>query len=297
MSAGSDGWDYNDDYRLYDVVLDANNVAAYGFYHISNQAKNVGAFYNCRFTNATDSGIYMGGYNACNLYNCEADNNTNYGFRPPGSNRGNSNWYNCSLHDNGSGVWLGNATYFYSCKIYNNTNYGFFGVDRYAYENIIHNCSIYGNGSHGLYINNSSNDADKIAANKFINNTFIGNGGYGIKSNAILGINYLSYGNLFDQNTSGPYDFTGVSYEAYPNQEIIAPADFDLSTGQFNYSSNTTNSRIPWGGAIGSVSREDFSITTSGSLTFATGDVGTTVVVSGKSFQKISNSPIVWNVI
>ena len=40
-----------------------------------------------------------------------------------------------------------------------------------------------------------------------------------------------------------------------------------------------------------------FTVTTSGSLSLGTGDVGTTVVVSGKSFQKVSNSPIVWNVI
>ena len=37
-----------------------------------------------------------------------------------------------------------------------------------------------------------------------------------------------------------------------------------------------------------------FSRTTSGSLTFATGDVGDTVTVSGRSFQKISDNPIAW---
>jgi hypothetical protein len=41
----------------------------------------------------------------------------------------------------------------------------------------------------------------------------------------------------------------------------------------------------------------EFSETISGSLSLGTGDVGDTVTVSGKSFQKISNSPIVWNVI
>lgn len=37
-----------------------------------------------------------------------------------------------------------------------------------------------------------------------------------------------------------------------------------------------------------------FSQTTSGSLSFATGDVGDVVAVSGRSFQKISDNPIAW---
>ena len=51
---------------------------------------------------------------------------------------------------------------------------------------------------------------------------------------------------------------------------------------------------FPFGGAPGSVSREGFSVTNSGSLSLGTGDVGDVVDVSGNSFQLIQENPRVW---
>ena len=300
MSGGNDGNAYSDDYRCYDIIFDANDVAAYGYYNAVSAAANVN-FWNCRFTNATTSGARHSGYNYHTFFGCEFDNNTSYGWHANGVNRGNSVHRNCSYHDNGTGLYVGNNVKLFNCRIYDNTNYGIQGVSRYNSSFEMTSCVIYNNGSHGYYVNNSSAAA---SGNVFTNTVIVNNGGYGIQSNTTeIGSGMKILGCIVKNNTSGQYNFTSVTFPPsgakslqFTDANVTIP-DFDAATGKFNYSSEAVDAMFPFGGAPGAVSREDFSTTISGSLTFATGDVGTTVVVSGKSFQKISNSPIIWNVI
>ena len=301
MSGGNDGNDYSDDYRWYDVVFDANNSADYGYYHNMNAAANA-HFWNCRFTGAKlQSGAQNAGYNITQYYGCEFDNNNAFGWRLSGGNRGYSYHTNCSYHDNGSGALGGNGVSMWNCRIYDNTNYGVQGNSRYNNSFYMYTCVIYNNGSHGYYVDNSS---DASSDNIFTNTVIVNNGGYGIQSNTTeINSGMKILGCIVKNNTSGQYNFTSVTFPPpdslglqFTDADVTIP-DFDAATGKFNYSSEAVDAQFPFGGAPGAVSREGFSTTISGSLTFATGDVGTTVVVSGKSFQKISNSPIVWNVI
>ena len=300
MSGGNDGNDYTDDYRFYDIIFDANDVADYGYYHNLNAA-GTAYFWNCRFTNALNSGAMNGGYISSQYYGCEFDNNVQFGWRPTGGNRGQSYHDNCSYHDNGTGLEGGNGIGMLNCRIYDNTNYGIKGVDRYNNSFNMYSCVIYNNGSHGYYVNNSGAMG---SSNRFMNNVIVDNGGYGIQSNTTSLDNYVRYaGNIVKNNTSGQYNFTAVTFPPpgskslnYTEADVTIP-DFDSATGKFNYSSEAVDAMFPFGGAPGAVSREGFSTTISGSLSLGTGDVGDTVTVSGKSFQKISNSPIVWNVI
>ena len=303
MSGGNDGNAYSDDYRCYDIIFDANDVAAYGYYHALSAAANVN-FWNCRFTNATTSGARHSGYNLHQFFGCEFDNNTSYGWHANGVNRGNSTHMNCSYHDNGTGLYAGNNVDLFNCRIYDNTNYGIEAISRYNTSFEMTSCVVYNNGSHGYYVNNSS---DASSGNVFTNTVIVNNGGYGIQSNttelisgdSVGGMNV--YGCIVKNNTSGQYNFTAVTYPPPDSFGLqftdanVTNANFDSATGKYNYNSEAVDAAFPFAGAPGGVAREGFSITTSGSLSFATGDVGDVVVVSGRSFQKVSNSPIVWN--
>ena len=189
----------------------------------------------------------------------------------------------------------------WNCRIYTNTNYGVQGNSRYNNSFNMYSCVIYNNGSHGYYVNNSS---DAGSSNRFINNVIVDNGGYGIESNTTSLDNSVRYaGNIVKNNTSGQYNFTSVTFPPSGAKSLeltdadVTISDLDSATGKFNYSSEAVDAQFPFGGAPGAVSREGFSTTISGSLSLGTGDVGDVVTVSGTEFQKVSNSPIVWNVI
>jgi hypothetical protein len=300
MSGGNDGNAYSDDYRCYDIIFDANDVAAYGYYHALSAAANVN-FWNCRFTNATTSGARHSAYNSHTFFGCEFDNNTSYGWQTHTANRGNSLHFNCSYHDNGTGLYAGNNVDLFNCRIYDNTNYGIEAVNRYNASFEMTSCVVYNNGSHGYYVNNN---LDTSSGNVFTNTVIVNNGGYGIQSNTTeIGSGMKILGCIVKNNTPGQYNFTAVTYPPpdslglqFTDANVTIP-DFDAATGKFNYSSEAVDAMFPFGGAPGAVSREGFSTTISGSLSLGTGDVGDVVTVSGTEFQKVSNSPIVWNVI
>ena len=297
MSGGNDGNAYSDDYRCYDIIFDANDVAAYGYYHALSAAANVN-FWNCRFTNATTSGARHSGYNLHNFFGCEFDNNTSYGWHPHTANRGNSTHMNCSYHDNGTGLYAGNNVDLFNCRIYDNTNYGIEAISRYNTSFEMTSCVVYNNGSHGYYVNNSS---DASSGNVFTNTVIVNNGGYGIQSNTTeINSGMKILGCIVKNNTSGQYNFTAVTYPPpdslglqFTDADVTIP-DFDAATGKFNYSSEAVDAQFPFGGAPGAVSREDFSTTISGSLSLGTGGVGDVVDVSGNKFQLTQINPRVW---
>lgn len=297
-TSGNDGNDYSDDYRWYDVIFDCNDKADYGYYHNLSAAANAN-FYGCRFTNARlQSGARNGGYNITYYYACEFDNNTSTGWYANGVNRGNSVHLNCSYHDNGTGLYVGNNVDLFNCRIYDNTNYGIQGISRYNNTFEMTSCVIYNNGSHGYYVNNSS---DSASSNKFINNVIVNNGGYGIESNTTeFQSGTIFLGNILKNNTTGSYNFTSVTHPPTGARSLeftdanVSNADFDSATGKFNYNSEAVDLMFPFGGAPGSVSREGFSVTNSGSLSLGTGDVGDIVDVSGNSFQLVQENPRVW---
>ena len=297
-TSGNDGNDYSDDYRWYDVIFDCNDLANYGYYHNMNAAANAN-FYGCRFTGAAlQNGARNSGYNTTYYYACEFDNNDNYGYEINGGNRGNSVHVNCSYHDNGNGALVGNNVDLFNCKIYDNTTDGIVGYSRYNNTFEMYNCAVYNNGRHGYHVDNSS---DSVSSNKFINNVIVNNGGYGIESNTTEFDSYAVFlGNILTNNTSGPYNFTSVTHPPTGAKSLeftdanVSNADFDSATGKFNYNSEAVDLMFPFGGAPGSVSREGFSVTNSGSLSLGTGDVGDIVDVSGNSFQLVQENPRVW---
>ena len=113
-----------------------------------------------------------------------------------------------------------------------------------------------------------------------------------------------STNNIFYANTANSY----LNQEQNPTYLTSDPfvsvvnKDFSIKDASLSEFGNAKSFTQP--GASGDTTTSNalvplrrFTVTTSGSLSLGTGDVGTTVTVSGKSFQKISNSPIVWNVI
>jgi len=266
--------------------------------HTINAAANAN-FYGCRFTgSALKSGARNGGYNTTYYYACEFDNNPEYGYTISGGNRGTSKHVNCSYHDNGDGALVGNNVDLFNCKIYDNTTDGIVGYGRYNSTFEMHSSVVYNNGRHGYYVNNSS---DSTSSNKFINNVIVNNGGYGVESNTTeFESGTVFIGNILTNNTSGSYNFTSVTHPPTGARSLeytdanVSNADFDSATGKFNSGSEAVDAMFPFGGAPGSVSREGFSVTDSGSLSLGTGDVGDIVNVSGNSFQLVQENPRVW---
>ena len=139
-----------------------------------------------------------------------------------------------------------------------------------------------------------------------IENCFFVNCRIGIQGQDGIEIPYLIRNNIFynctEAQTSGSFSSVHNNISATQN-----PIDIDTCTiNSYGKSLLDTNYPDGWD-PVGKHRTRDqiyelpiktkFAIDTSGSLSLGTGDVGDTVTVSGKSFQKISNSPIVWNVI
>ena len=192
-------------------------------------------------------------------------------------------------NDNGSGIYCDDIGYQISGNIIGN---------------IIHN------GKYGIYLGGTSSRVNgSISGNLFSScaTAIDGTSHYNAKVDAndtAMTKPISSYNNFYWSNTANSY----LNSERNPVYLISDPfvdyvnKDFstkDASLSEFGYAKSFTQP-----GASGDTTTSNalvplrrFTVTTSGSLSLGTGDVGDVVTVSGTEFQKISNSPIVWNVI
>ena len=119
---------------------------------------------NCRFDNAGESGIYINSSNViCHLYDCEIDNNDDYGFRNNGTYyRGLVVMENCSIHDNGNNGVIASPgqrgsirqdSSFINCLFYDNAASGLYLVSALGALPIVRHCTFHGNTGSGLEIN------------------------------------------------------------------------------------------------------------------------------------------------
>ena len=231
---------------------------------------------------------------------CEIDNHTSHGTNYPGTNRGPFYMYGCKIHSNGGdGFKYRSDVQCYHCLIYNNTGKGVGAYSSALTLSRFINNTVYNNGEDGV-VQYANYDHQSLSGNNIANN-----GGYGYKTNNTgNGGNqrYMTH-NIFHSNTSGAHNFDGgsnsMTYIGQSNQNV--DPDFlstTTSSDDFLRPSKTSPARLasPLGIDIGALRAEEigFTVTNSGFLSLGTGDVGDTVVVSGRSFQKISDSPIVW---
>lgn len=263
-------------------------------------------YYNkCIFRrNNTSNTALLGGGGAGNSYyipevkNCIFDSNQTtassaaYIFRNyPTSNGAAARVINCLFYNNGydsnsacvysqgyndgAGLYVENSTFF------NNAGTAI----RVQSTNVADTSAVnYGNSNWYLHLtnnvfvlNNKSIDMDEVPGIRYTDltkNVFYNNTVEDIP-NIIEGVEGSSGGNyVFDPEFTNGY-----------SGDFSVPHDSRL----FSYS---TVPGIPIGGSF--VQKKSFTTTTSGSLSFGSGEVGDTVTVSGKSYQKVNASPPVW---
>ena len=114
------------------------------------------------------------------------------------------------------------------------------------------------------------------------------------------GIRFSTYhNNVFYNNTvddipdtiEGLVGMTGANFVFDPQFNNGYSGDFSVPHDSRLYTESVTEG-TPIGGSF--VQRRLFTTTTSGSLSLGTADVGDTVTVSGKSYQKVNQNPPVW---
>ena len=208
--------------------------------------------------------------------------------------------------DHAQGFWDG-------CFIIGNaaeTHRGiYFDYDTHCAGFHIKNCVFY-NLDVGIDLETSLADSAALLATflgrVIIENCFFVNCRIGIQAEAGIEFPYIIRNNVFYNCTTAQ---TSGSFSSMFNNITATENPIDLDNYVLtSYGKSLLNTIYPAGyTTVGSNPKRDqiyetpiktkFAIDISGSLSLGTGDVGDTVTVSGKSFQKISNSPIVWNVI
>ena len=167
-------------------------------------------------------------------------------------------------------------------------------------EKHIVNTLFYGsNGSNPqLYIGDRTTSA---GYHVFVNNAFVDAPGYAIASNSTNDTEtYLMWKNFFHGAVSGnfniPSNFDPSLYFGITvgsgDPTFIDEASGGI-TGFVPTSSSSMSSVSVFGNDVGPI-KAVFTTTDTGSLDLGTGGVGDTVTVSGRSFQKVDDDPIVW---
>ena len=205
--------------------------------------------------------------------------------------------------DHGSGFWDG-------CFIIGNSEETHRGI-YFEYDSAtsgfhIKNCVFY-NLDVGIDLETSLADTAALLATfqgrVIIENCFFVNCRIGIQAEAGIEFPYIIRNNVFYNCTTAK---TSGSFSSVFNNITATEDPIDLDNYVLtSYGKSLLNTIYPAGyTTVGSNPKRDqiyetpiktkFTVETSGSLTFATGGVGDTVTVSGRSFQKISDNPIAW---
>lgn len=171
---------------------------------------------------------------------------------------------------------------------------------------VLQNCVFY---NLDIGVNLTTDLADSAAllatyANRtIIENCFFVNCRIGIQGQDGIEIPYLIRNNIFYNCTEAQ---TSGSFSSVYNNISATQNPIDIDTFTINsYGRSLLNTNYPDGwDPVGKHTTRDqiyelpiktkFVTETSGSLSLGTGDVGDTVIVSGRSFQKISDNPIAW---
>ena len=209
-----------------------------------------------------------------------------------------SNYGSCRESGN---FYIGNADETHSGML--------FDYDTHTSGLALQNCVFY-NLDIGVSLTTSLADSAALLATyanrTVIENCFFVNCRIGIQGEDGIEFPYLIRNNIFYNCTEAQ---TSGSFSSVHNNISATENPIDIDTFTINsYGRSLLNTNYPDGwDPVGKHRTRDqiyelplktkFAIDTSGNLSLGTGDVGDTVTVSGKSFQKISNSPIVWNVI
>jgi len=289
-------------------------------------------FLNCSFEdNELNEAIFaIGSYGTRNTFeNCRIIRNNTYAtahsmfstYSTTGSPRGNlSVFRNCVFDSNqtdasssnyvtGYAASFDDGVDFLNCVFYNN------GYDEnticvlaegsYQYaEHRVANCIFFNNSGTAVQISNSyyndakygySNYASRLVENVFAyNNKSIDfqTNEPGLRFSAL--VNNVFYNNTVEDIPDLMETLPGVSGGNYvfdPEFNNGYSGDFSVPHDSRLFSYSMVDG-VPIGGSH--VQRRLFTTTTSGSLSLGTGDVGDTVTVSGKSYQKVNQNPPVW---
>ena len=171
---------------------------------------------------------------------------------------------------------------------------------------VLQNCVFY-NLDIGLDLTTDLADSAALLATyanrTIIENCFFVNCRIGIQGQDGIEIPYLIRNNIFYNCTEAQ---TSGSFSSVYNNISATQNPIDIDTFTINsYGRSLLNTNYPDGwDPVGKHTTRDqiyelpiktkFVTETSGSLSLGTGDVGDTVIVSGRSFQKISDNPIAW---
>jgi len=289
-------------------------------------------FWNCIWEDneVTNGLVGYGNYSGSQYYyNCIVRRNnsydsnrslfsaSNYGVgsrRNPGAN-----FYRCIFHDNqtdpSASPYINNANSrggigvrHHDCLFYNNgydTNSVCLKQQAEIESNNhrVENCVFFNNAGTAVLLEDTyATDAsyvNSVYGQKIFNNVFAYNN-KGLDIEAEPGVrDSMFVANVFWNNTvddipsilDGVPGTTGANYVFDPEFTNGYSGDFSVSSDSDLYTYSMTPG-TPIGGSF--VRKRPFTTSDEGSLSLGTGGVGDTVTVSGRSFQKVDDDPIVW---
>ena len=197
---------------------------------------------------------------------------------------------------NGSGNGLINLDYNYGVEnnfdqisnnvFYNNDGYCIKTTDDKTLAKLFLYNNVFDSNATGIDLNSVTQTYSSLGGAK---NVFRNNTNNIINSGSATIQDFLTTG--FGVGVSGA-GTTYASTENYFTGDIYYSST--TGTGDFRVKTRGSLDQLGYLKQTVGIGLAPFSRTTSGSLTFATGDVGDTVTVSGRSFQKISDNPIAW---
>ena len=288
-------------------------------------------FYHCIFEdNELDSRLIgLGSYgDTTQYYDCIIRRNNTYGYQSlfPAGNYGPTTnrqpgalFTRCIFHDNqtdpssfqhitGTNSLNGQGVAHEDCVFYNN-GYDTSNIVCFLHAHTeqtydrISNCIFFNNTGTALFLENAqSSDASYVTSvygRKIFNNVFVNNN-KAIEFEDEPGLRFSGfYNNLFYNNTSEDVPsyiqgMTGAGNNIVEDPQFTNgySGDFSVPSDSPLYTKTLLNHGMPIGGYF--VQKKEFSVTDEGSLSLGTGGVGDTVIVSGRSFQKVDDDPIVW---
>lgn len=197
------------------------NLGGYGVYGAGSGDGQYTVFSKCKFRGAEIDGVYMQPY-YCSFTQCEMYLNGRYGYNGVGANI-DSSLYGCSVHDNDNhGIYVRDNDSVYAFNlIYDNgkdgTGSGIYFLSGSTRTSILGN-TLHGNATDGITMNGGDEQC------RYLNNTSVGNGGYGYNLNglgfgdmAFFGFNHASVNTT--AHYSGGIDNT---FAAYGNGDNVA---------------------------------------------------------------------------
>ena len=273
---------YTGTYRMDNCIIRRNNSYDSNRSLLSASTYGIGS--------RRDPGVIL---NRCQIYENQTDPSASPYFNNANSRGGvGVRHRDCVFYNNGNGT----SSVVLKQQIEQESNY-----------HLISNCVFFNNAGTAVILEDSSlidaNYNTSAYANKVFNSVFAyNNKGLDVESEPGLRESAF-FSNVFYNNTVEDIPSTIDGITGYVNY-VFDPEFSNGYSGDFRVPSDSdlfTYSSVE-GTAIGGVfvtrqPAQEFSVTDTGTFSLGTGDVGDIVTVSGRSYQKVDDSPIVWRIV